>query len=539
MDKHAKETGNFKDEAEKERLYRAFCSHDVRFDGRFFVAVKTTGIYCRPTCHAKMPKYENCTFYTSAAEAEKAGYRPCLTCRPELAPEYSLAGSERTLAHLAERQIRAGCSSSAKISDIANFLGCSERHLRRVFEEKYHVSPMEYLLTCRLLLAKNLLTDTVLPVTDIAYASGFGSLRRFNDAFKRKYNLAPTQLRKRMKSQPSNTGTVRVSLGYQPPFRWDKLLEFLSLRAIPGVEFVETGVSTGDTANTGTPARYAGAGNANSGRYMRTVSLADASGTMCRGWISVENDPKHNRLDVTISEGLLPVLPRVLGKVRSLFDLYCDPSAVAEVLENMGNIFIPGIRVPGCFDAFELCVRAVLGQQITVKAASTLAGRFAAAFGAELEVCETAENENTNASDTQPADACSTPMRTFPSPQDILAKGDNAVDIMGSIGIIHQRAEVILELARMMEHSTGAFDFCMDPEAMIQQLCQLRGVGPWTANYIAMRALGYTDAFPAADLGIKKVLAPMNQKEIKEAAEKWRPWRAYATMCIWNYEEDN
>lgn len=476
-------------EEEKRRLYRAFCSRDVRFDGRFYVAVKTTGIYCRPTCHARMPKYENCTFFASATEAEKAGYRPCLTCRPELAPEYTAAGSERTIAFLAEKQIRAGCDSATKISDIAESLGCSERHLRRVFEEKYNVSPMEYLQTCRLLLAKSLLTDTALPVTDIAFASGFGSLRRFNDAFKKKYNLSPTNLRKRAKKTDSDT--IRLSLGYQPPFNWDMLLQFLSMRAIPGVEHVEED------------------------RYMRTVSISGSC-----GWIAVENDGERNRLNVTISESLLPVLPKVLEKVRVLFDLHCDPSAVHQVLETMGELFVPGIRVPGCFDAFELCVRAVLGQQITVKAASTLAGRFAAAFGRSVETFS-------------PQLTC-----TFPSPQDILSAED-ALDIMGSIGIIRQRAEVILQFAHMLESGTESFDYCRDPEEMIRELCQIRGIGPWTANYIAMRALNYTDAFPAADLGVKKVLAPKSQKEIKEAAEAWRPWRAYATMCIWNYEEDN
>ena len=342
-------------------LYNAFKAKDARFDGRFFVAISSTGIYCRPVCRARQPKEENCSFYPTAAQAEQAGYRPCLLCRPELAPGTSITDASAALAHRAARRLEENCGSGQNLNELAAWLGCTDRHLRRVFAAQYHVSPVQYLQTCRLLLAKNLLTDTSLCVLEVAMAAGFGSLRRFNDLFKKHYHLSPTALRKNMPQGKRQSSNITLSLDYRPPYLWNEMLQFLAARAIPGVEIV---------ANN---------------QYLRTVSMVDADQNPLNGWIRVGNIAAKNRLTVTLSETLLPVLPQVLARVRHLFDLYCDPQAVYETLAPM-NALRPGLcklgtRLPGSFDAFEMATRAVLGQQITIKAASTLAARLVTAYG--------------------------------------------------------------------------------------------------------------------------------------------------------------
>ena len=288
-----KETADF--------LYQAFKARDTRFDGRVFVGISSTKIYCRPVCHARQAKKENCTFFSSAAEAEQAGYRPCLLCRPELAPGNSITDASSALAHKAARLMEEHCGDGQNVEELAARLGCSGRHLRRVFMEEYHVTPVQYLQTCRLLLAKNLLTDTDLSVLEVAMASGFGSLRRLNDLFKKKYNLSPTALRKNAARGKPQTNAVTVGLGYHPPYRWEEILDFLAKRAIPGVETVSEGA------------------------YLRTVRLKGRDGATFCGWIKVENSPKKNMLSVTLSDTLIPVLPQALARVKHLFDLYCEP----------------------------------------------------------------------------------------------------------------------------------------------------------------------------------------------------------------------
>ena len=477
-------------------LYAAYKAKDTRFDGRFFVGISTTGIYCRPVCRARQPKAENCTFYPTAAEAEQAGYRPCLLCRPELAPGSSITDATAALVRRAGRMLEETCGSGQNLEELAGRLGCTARHLRRVFTAEYSVSPVQYLQTCRLLLAKNLLTDTNLSVLDVAMAAGFGSLRRFNDLFKNHYQLSPTALRKRMSEEKKQSTDITLSLGYRPPYPFEEMLRFFAGRAIPGVEVVRNN------------------------EYLRTVCLPDADENSVYGWIRIGHAPKKNTLTVTLSEALLPVLPQVLARVRRLFDLYCDPEAVYETLAPMNNIrpglCVLGTRLPGCFNAFEMAVRAVLGQQITVKAASTLAGRLAYTFGTPIKT----DIEGLT--------------HVFPSPKEVLALGEPIENYLGSLGIIATRARAISELAKVFEQGAIDFDIPAEPETEIKKLLTIPGIGNWTAKYIAMRKMEWTDAFLETDAGIKKALEPYSAKELLEIAEAWRPWRSYATINLWN-----
>ena len=477
-------------------LYAAFKAKDARFDGRFFVGISSTGIYCRPVCRAKQPKEENCTFYHTAAEAEQAGYRPCLLCRPELAPGTSITDATANLVYRAARMLEESCGSGLRLDELAGRLGCTDRHLRRVFIAEYHVSPVEYLQTCRLLLAKNLLTDTNLSVLDVAMASGFGSLRRFNDLFKKHYHLAPTALRKSMSQEKRHSSDVTLALGYRPPYPWEEMLRFLSGRSITGVDMVRNG------------------------EYLRTVHIVTSENKHVYGWMRVGHRQEKNTLTVTVSETLLPVLPQVLSRVRHLFDLYCDPAAVYEALQVMNEIrpalCVLGTRLPGCFDPFEMSVRAVLGQQITVKAASTLAARIAHTYGTPVQT--------------------GTPGLThvFPAPEDILALDGPIENHLGPLGVIASRARTIYELARAFHENSINFGVSAKPEDEIKKLMKIRGIGSWTAQYIAMRAMEWPDAFLETDAGIKKALPGYTSKELLQLAEAWRPWRSYATINLWN-----
>ncbi len=476
--------------------YAAFKAKDARFDGRFFVGVSSTGIYCRPVCPAKLPREENCTFYESAAAAEQAGYRPCLMCRPELAPGVAPIDATSALARKAAQLLEENCGSGQNMEEYVHRLGCSDRHLRRAFAAAFKVSPVQYLQTCRLLLAKNLLTDTDLSVTDVAMAAGFGSLRRFNDLFKTQYRLSPTALRKQASGKKGDTGDVTLTLGYRPPYRWRQMASFLGERAIPGVEVVHND------------------------EYIRTVLYVTGGQKRVYGWMRVGHRPEKNALAVTVSSVLLSALPHLLARVRNLFDLYCYPDAVYETLSVMNSttpgLCVPGTRLPGCFEPFEMAVRAVLGQQITVKAAGTLAGRLAKTYGTPVE---TGVEGLTHA---------------FPSAHDIAALGGDIADRLGPLGITRARANTILVLAQKIAGGEIDFTLCVQPEVEIKKLMSIPGIGVWTAQYIAMRAMGWPDAFPHTDHGVKKSLAPLSEGEILAMAEAWRPWRGYATINLWN-----
>ena len=476
--------------------YAAFKAHDARFDGRIFMGVSSTGIYCRPVCRVKTPKEKNCSFHASAAAAEAEGFRPCLKCRPELAPGNSLMDASSILARKAALAIEAENFPTGGLAELAASLGVSDRHLRRAFAAEYGVSPVQYLQTRRLLLAKNLLTDTRLSITEAAMAAGFGSIRRFNDLFRKQYRLSPGGLRKQGAQAPKQEEEgITLLLGYRPPYAWDELLSFFSGRAIPGVE------------------------NVSNGSYCRTVAVQNGGETL-RGWFRVRNLPEKSALAVTLGTALLPVLPRLLARIRVLFDVNCEPFEIYERIsslnERLPGMVAPGLRLPGCFDPFEMAVRAVLGQQITVKAAGTLAKRFALTFGESVA--------------TPFADLT----HTFPGYMDVVRLGRPVEDRFGPLGIIGARARSILALAEALAEGRLTLAQHADPDAVRETLCSLPGFGPWTAEYIAMRALGWPDAFPHTDYGVKKALAGLAPGEILAMAEKWRPWRSYATIGLWS-----
>ena len=476
--------------------YAAMQARDVRFDGRFFCGVSSTGVYCRPICRVKLPKEGNCTFFISAAAAEAAGYRPCLRCRPELAPGSAPVDSTTRLARSAALIMAEDYLTTRKISELAAKLKITDRHLRRVFFAEYGVSPSQYFKTQKLLLAKSLLTDTRLTVTDVALAAGFGSIRRFNDLFKKYYHLAPNKLRNKGRSIEKNNDGITLFLGYRPPYAWDSLLSFFAIRALPGVESV--------TENA----------------YRRTVAIKKG-GTFYFGWIEVENIPKKNALSVTISTMLLPVFSQVLARIRLQFDLNCSPEIVYEKLVAMNevvpNICVPGIRVPGCFDPFEMSVRAILGQQITVKAAGTLAARLVVTVG-------------------QKVDTPFSELRyTFPQPDRFCAMEGPIENHLGPLGITKTRARSILAMASAVTNNSITLSYSANPGAVMEKLLKLPGIGPWTAQYLALRALGWPDAFLHTDYGVKKALSDRSSQEILQLSQKWSPWRSYATILLWDF----
>jgi AraC family transcriptional regulator of adaptative response / DNA-3-methyladenine glycosylase II len=468
-----------------DQCYRALRTHDARFDGRFFVGVGTTGIYCRPVCTARTPLARNCRYFPSAAAAESQGYRPCLRCRPELAPGYATVDANRRLAQAAAGLIEDGRLEDASLADLAAALGVTDRHLRRVFQQEFGVSPVDYAQTQRLLLAKRLLTDTALPVLDVAMASGFASLRRFNALFRTRYRMTPGELRK---SAASRADATRLSfdLAYRPPYDWPAMLAFLARRAVAGVESVD--------------AR----------RYRRTVRLARA-GKVHAGWIEVAPSPRRSALRLTASASLAGAIPTLLARVKPLLDLACRPDEIAAALGPLAR-GEPGLRLPGAVDGFEVAVRAILGQQVTVQAATTIAGRFARAFGEPLQ----------------------TPFAglavLFPPASAIAARDPGDV---AALGIIAARARAIVALARALEAGAVRLDPAAPVAETLAALEALPGVGPWTAHYIAMRALSWPDAFPHPDVAVLKAMRETNAARALERAEAWRPWRAYAVLHLW------
>jgi AraC family transcriptional regulator of adaptative response / DNA-3-methyladenine glycosylase II len=468
-------------ELNREQCYRAIVSRDVRFDGRFFVAVSSTRIYCRPICPSKRPMLVNCEFFRHAAAAEVAGYRPCFRCRPELAPGHAPVDSANQLAMAAMKQIEAGVLGDQSISAFAMRLGVSTRHLRRIFVENVGVTPIQFAQTHRLLLARQLLADTNLPIIDIAFASGFSSVRRFNALFLQRYSSAPGKLRQK-ELQATNSNSCVCRLSYRSPFDWDSLLAFFSRRLFLGVEEVDEG------------------------RYRRTVEIGRH-----RGWISVENDAVRSTLRVEVSISLLPVLVQVLARLRRLFDLEAVPEDISSHLGSLAEDH-PGLRVPGAFDGFEMAVRAILGQQISVKAATTLAARLTRRFG----------------------DSIATP---FPALTHLGPRADTTsripVSELVAIGVTQSRAKSILALAHAVATGAISFDLAVSIEKVLTKLKELPGIGDWTAHYLAMRALGWPDAFPHSDLGIMKALHTRTPSRAAVLAERWRPWRAYAAMHLW------
>lgn len=467
--------------------YRALSARDARFDGRFFVGVTSTGIYCRPVCRVRTPRRENCRFFPSAAQAEAAEFRPCLKCRPEIAPGLSMMDSSDVLAQAAARLLAHAVHSGEPLSlpALAARLGVTDRHLRRIFKFTHGVSPRDFVATQRLLLAKRLLTDTDQPVTQVALASGFDSLRRFNAAFAERYRMSPTRLR-RDGAGPA-VGTP-LRLAWRPPLDQDALLDFFARRALPGIEEVE-----GDTLR-------------------RTLRLVHA-GAELRGWLVCRFVAERHELQLSAAPALAPALGRLLQGVRQAFDLDADPAQIDPVLARMALPLRPGLRLPGCFDGFELAVRVILGQQVTVKAARTLTQRVVQHLGVPI----------------------ATPFpgldRLFPDAATIAAAEP---ETLGRLGIVRQRVRAIQALAT----EVAAGRLLLHPGApLADTLAALRavpGIGDWTAQLIAMRALSWPDAFPATDIGVLNALGTRDVALATRSAEAWRPWRAYAVIRLWH-----
>lgn len=468
--------------------YAALKARDTRFDGAFFVAVSTTGIYCRPVCTARLPRADRCNFYPNAAAAEQAGYRPCLRCRPELAPGSSPVDAVRTTARWVAMRIKAGALNADSLESLAEEYGLSSRQLRRVIEQEYGVSPVELAQTHRLLLAKQLLTDSSLGMAEVAFASGFSSVRRFNHLFSSRYGLSPSKLR-RKGSINESTNAIVLRLGYRPPIAWAHLSGFLASRGASGVEWFDNGC------------------------YRRTVRL----GTH-RGWLSATQLDQQNQIRLEVAPDLMPVLPQLLMQCRRLFDLDANPQIIEAQLSKDAQLRklirrLPGLRVPGALDAFELASRAILGQQVSVKAATTLFNRYVQAFG---ESIETPFAELTHLAPTSEHIA-QVPL------QDLI-----------DLGLTSKRAQTLRGLAQALVSGQLRLEPAADAGKAMTALKQLPGIGDWTASYIAMRALRDPDAFPKGDLGLIKALHLQKPKELWAAADTWRPWRSYAALHLWN-----
>ncbi len=464
--------------------YRALVAHDPRFDGKFFVGVSSTRIYCRPVCTVRSPRREHCRFFPSAAAAEVHGYRPCLRCRPELAPGHAGVDATARIARAAVDLIDDGTLDEGDVEGLAARIGVTSRHLRRVFDEAFGVTPIAYAQTHRLLLAKHLLTDTALPVTDVALASGFRSLRRFNALFKARYRMPPSRLR--AAATPSSPAPALVfALGFRPPYDWDAMLDFLRTRAIAGVEDVGRDV------------------------YRRTVAL-EAHGATHRGWIEVRRSGRRAALAVSVAPSLARAVPAVLARVKHAFDLDCDPAAVAAALGPLAQER-PGLRVPGGCDGFEVAVRAIVGQQITVRGARTLLGRIAEAAG-------------------DAADGPAALPRQFPSAAQLAAAPESD---LARLGLPRARARTIVAVARAGAKRELAHTPGVDVEATLAKLVALPGIGAWTAHYIAMRALGWPDAFLPTDVGVLRALGEKKPASALARSEAWRPWRSYAVIHLW------
>lgn len=471
-------------------LYAALRSRDRRWDGKFFVGVRTTRIYCRPVCRARMPHAANCTFYGTAAAAERDGYRPCLRCRPELAPGQSLTDATGRLARAAFQRIAAGALNGRTIAQLASDLHVGERQLRRVVQAEFGVSPVELAQTQRLLFAKQLLTDTSLPVTRIAFASGFGSVSRFNTLFLKRYRMSPTRLRRNAGPAPG-TGDVTLLLHYRPPYAWESMLAFLRKRLIAHVE------------------------RCDATSYSRALRVSDSA-----GWIRVTHDPRQPAIRVQVSAGLVSAIMDVQARVRRMFDLDADPAAVDGRLASdpllAGQVRRePGLRLPGAADGFELAVRGILGQQVTVAAAHTLCGRVTARYAAPL--------------DDPGAPAGLTRLPLEPAE---LAAAD--VEEVSALGMPRSRARTLVALAAAVDAGDIRLDGSVDAPTVVASLRRIPGIGPWTAEYVMMRGLGWPDAFPASDLGVRNALGGVSAIEAARIAEAWRPWRSYAVIHLWN-----
>jgi AraC family transcriptional regulator, regulatory protein of adaptative response / DNA-3-methyladenine glycosylase II len=469
---------------------RARLTRDPRFDGKFFIGVVGSGVYCRSICPAPTAKEKNVRYFASAAAAAEAGFRPCLRCRPECSPGTpAWMGTSNTVSR-ALRLIGESGLEDGGVESLAERLGVGSRHLRRLFLKHLGATPSAVAHTRRLHFAKKLIDETNLPMTQVALASGFGCVRRFNAGIRKVYHRTPTQIRRLVRKtavQPENQYLFR--LRFRPPYDWKGMLAFLAPRATPGVEQVEME-------------------QVENGLYRRSISV---NGN--HGYFEVSLDGANPALAVRVQFGDPRSLFFITEPIRALFDLNADWAAIVQSLKTDPDLRTrveanPGLRVPGCWNGFELAIRTILGQQVSVKGATTLAGRLVKAFG-------------------QPFSGAAGITHLFPEPA-ILADAK-----LSSIGLTTARAETIRSLARAVRDGKINFEAVADSETFLARLCEIPGIGKWTAQYVAMRALGEPDAFPSSDLGLLRALNLSSVRELERRAEAWRPWRAYAAMYLW------
>ena len=477
---------------DQDACFAIISARDSRYDGRFFTAVKTTGIYCRPICPARLPKRENVVFYSSAAVAQDEGFRPCLRCRPETAPDTPAWRGTSNSVGRALRLIEEGALDCGTVEQLAGRLGMGERQLRRLFLKHVGASPVSVALTRRLLLAKQLLHETDLNITQVAMASGFGSIRRFNESFQQVFKTAPSFLRREIGNEGSgiSAADIHLKLRYRPPYDWGAIAEFMKARLYPGVEAFDAGA------------------------YHRSLSVDGQIGLVA------VSQGKGDWLDVKVKLQDLSLLPKVIARVREAFDLAADPDVIGahlgQDLALQGLVRRrPGLRVPGAFDPFEIGIRAILGQQITVSAAIKLGASLVSHLGAALPV-EWAQESGLS--------------RLFPSATSILA---SSLDFLGM-----PQARVRFLKAYCEAYLTEKDFFGGEASAVLARLRGVIGIGPWTASYIALRALRDPDAFPAEDVALARgLMHPGGERPTRDALEQrsqvWRPWRAYAAQHIW------
>src|SRR5580700_4492274 len=464
---------------------RARLSRDPRFDGKFFIAVRGSMVYCRSICPAPTAKEKNCRYFPTAAAAAEAGYRPCLRCRPECSPGTPAWLGTPSAVSRALRLIAESGLADGGVEALAQRLGVGSRHLRRLFLQHLGATPSAVAKTRQLHFAKKLIDETHLRMSDIALASGFGCVRRFNAGIVKVYHRTPTQIRRlaRLRTlQPENEYLFR--LRFRPPYDWKGMLAFLAPRATPGVEEVVNGV------------------------YRRTISLEGSDGCF-----EVSLDEGSNVLVVRLQFGDPRSLFFITERIRTMFDLNADWGAIVQSLRTDPVLVTqvesgPGLRVPGCWNGFELATRAILGQQITVKGATALAGRMVSSFG-------------------RPLSSANGLTHLFPTPE-VLADAK-----LASIGLTGARAETIRTLARAVCEGRIIFERVADSDAFLNRLCEIPGIGKWTAQYVAMRALREPDAFPSSDIGLLRAMSLESSRELENRAEAWRPWRAYAAMYLW------
>jgi len=528
---------------DRSSCYRALTARDARFDGIFFVGVTSTKIYCRPVCRAKTPRERNCRFFSNAAAAERAGFRPCLRCRPELAPGNSPVEAEAVLAERAARAIAGGALNGASVETLAESLGVTGRHLRRAVVQHLGVSPIDLATTHRLLLAKRLLHETSLPVGQVAFASGFESLRRFNAAFKARYRLTPASLRREAEESNGLVATITelgditpstddlaLTLDYRPPLHWPSLFDFLAARATPGAEHVGDGryattvrLSAAQLADT--PLRGAD-DDGHSGSSAPTLSANELvghvaiemrqSGATGRRRSNAASARRDGELVVRISPSLVPALMPLLARLRDLLDLDANPDVIARHLSRARAIestgALAGVRIPGTLDGFALAVRAILGQQVSVRGATTVMGRLVERFG------DPYTGGPASLTRLMPTAACLARLRTSD---------------VATLGMPGARADAVLALARAVDAGDLVLAPGGDARHAIKALTALPGIGDWTAHYIAMRALRWPDAFPANDLVLRRAAGNLTARQLEKRAEPWSPWRAYAAMHLW------